>query len=90
MTVIVNPKDSPKATKFIDEVVTKLGGQITATDDWGERDFVYPISKLTSGQYIHHQLELDNSKISELESRFKREPSILRQLLVKDEVIKKE
>ncbi|HRN86469.1 MAG TPA: 30S ribosomal protein S6 [Candidatus Dojkabacteria bacterium] len=68
--------------KKIDEYVTKAGGKITKEDIWGKRHLAYIIEGNEEGYYVVYNLELDKSKVTELQNKLKFMNDILRFLLV--------
>ena len=50
--------------------ITRLGGNLLATDSLGKRVFARPMSKKESGVYVKVRFELDPSKVKELINRY--------------------
>lgn len=66
--------------------VTKLGGNILATESLGKRAFSRPMHKRESGVYVKVRLEMDPLKIKELVNRYKLVEEVFRvQILAVDE-----
>lgn len=71
------------------ELIAKLHGIITAergkvldVNEWGVREFAYPIKHLTKGYYVVAKFEAEPADIMEFERIFKIDPAGIRQLVV--------
>ena len=65
--------------------VTKLGGNILATESLGKRSFSRPMKKRESGVYVKVRFELDPLKVKELVNRYKLVEEVFRvQILAVD------
>ena len=58
------------------------GGEVTATDHWGRRQFAYPLRKATSGYYVVTQFRAAAEALPEFERLLKLDDELLRYLLV--------
>lgn len=58
-------------------------GKIFFEDMWGERDFAYPMKKMTKGFYAVIDCTFDPAEIKELETTLRLEPEVVRHMLVK-------
>ena len=67
-------------------LITDTGGEVSGTDVWGKRTLAYPIQKNTEGYYLQANFELDGAKAPELEQAIDADQSIIRHLLVRDEI----
>lgn len=67
------------------EVVTRGGGEVTATDHWGARQLAYPIAKKTNGNYVVAQFSTNPEVLPEFERLLKLDEELLRYLIVIDE-----
>ena len=80
----------PQADHSIDTVLTTFTsepvGLMSSTDAWGKRSLAYPIKKNEEGYYIQANFELDGTKAPDLERAIEADQSIIRHLLVRDEV----
>lgn len=89
ITYIAHPDLDEAAFKKLNDQVSDWikdgGGKITKTDIWGTRKLAYPIRKLTVGQYVLLQTELETSFVAELERQFGLQESVMRFLIVSAE-----
>ncbi|MFC1727579.1 30S ribosomal protein S6 [Patescibacteria group bacterium] len=69
----------------IKAMVTDLKGKIEKENDWGLKEFSYPIQKKLKGYYFFWDLSLPESGPQELDKKIKFLPEIFRFLLVKTE-----
>jgi small subunit ribosomal protein S6 len=63
-------------------LATSQGGEVTAVDHWGVRQFAYPIKKLGSGYYIVAQFTAASDALPEFERLLKLDEEVIRYLLV--------
>lgn len=80
--------EEDKQKKSIDKIkksITGFKGKIKKTDNWGKKDFSYPIKKQTQGTYTQFKFSLDEGKIIDLEKKVKANENILRYLLIREE-----
>ena len=67
--------------KYVD-FITKNGGEIVYEEDWGLKQFAYPIQHKTSGFYYLIQFKADTQFVASLETQYRRDERILRYLTV--------
>ena len=67
-------------------LITDTGGEVSGTDVWGKRTLAYPIQKNTEGYYLQANFEIEGAKAPELERAIDADQSIIRHLLVRDEI----
>ena len=55
MMVIINPtvEDHSVEVKAVEELIAKLGGEVTKTDVWGKRRLAYEIQDFSEGYYVY-------------------------------------
>jgi small subunit ribosomal protein S6 len=86
LVYIIRPDaEADRVSGVIDKVreaISGQGGQVTAVEPWGLRRLAYPIRKHREGHYVTTQLQIDPSKLRELERSFKLSEDILRHLIV--------
>tara|TARA_Y100001970_G_C13889256_1_gene677839 strand:+ start:62 stop:406 length:345 start_codon:yes stop_codon:yes gene_type:complete len=86
-TIIARQDTSPGQLKQIQDkyvdLVSKHGGKVAKTENWGLLNLAYIIKKNKKGNYIHFKIEGNGKTISELEKSEKIDKSILRYLTVK-------
>tara|TARA_Y100001936_G_scaffold58996_1_gene58194 strand:+ start:1721 stop:2089 length:369 start_codon:yes stop_codon:yes gene_type:complete len=70
----------------VTSLVTDAGGEVSSTDVWGKRTLAYPIQKNTEGFYLQANFELDGTKAPELERAIDADQSIIRHLLVREQI----
>ncbi len=66
------------------KIITDLGGSIlnVDTENWGLRDFAYPINDLTKGYYVVVNVEGDVKAIAEFERLAKLNNRVIRHLVI--------
>ena len=82
LTVIFPVETKEKeAEKLIESIVEKAGGSLSEFDYWGEKELAYPIKKNKRAVYAHMEVEIEASKVKDLERRIGLEDDIMRSLL---------
>ncbi len=87
LVLIINPDLNASKKK---ELVAKLKkmieggkGKIEKTDEWGKKQFSYPIKKLKEGDYLFWEVSLPEQGLGEIDRKLRLETEVLRFLLVK-------
>ncbi|MGL5579382.1 MAG: 30S ribosomal protein S6, partial [Cetobacterium sp.] len=53
----------------VNNILTTAGATILKSEKWGERKLAYPIDKKKTGFYVLTTLEMDGTKLTEVESK---------------------
>jgi small subunit ribosomal protein S6 len=75
-------KVNEKLERYHALVTGDHGGEITAVDQWGRRQFAYPIRKKGAGFYVVVQLKANPESLPEYERLLKLDEDLLRYLIV--------
>ena len=65
------------------EYITRFGGSLGETEEWGKRRLAYEIEKVTEGYYYFIQFEAEPDCPNELEARMRIMDNVLRYLVVR-------
>jgi small subunit ribosomal protein S6 len=87
--ILGSEADEEQATESAEKItslVAGVGGEVSGTDIWGKRTLAYPILKNTEGYYLQANFEIDGAKAPELDRAIGADQSIIRHLLVRDEI----
>ncbi|AKO45370.1 30S ribosomal protein S6 [[Haemophilus] ducreyi] len=90
---MVHPDQSEQVPAMIERYtasVTEAGGQVHRLEDWGRRQLAYPINKLHKAHYVLMNVEAPKSVIDELETNFRYNDAVLRNLIVHTKAVVKE
>lgn len=68
----------------VNDQITKLGGTITETNQWGKRRLAYPIKKQAEGNYVLEKVQINQTALKELDANLKMSEDILRYLFVRE------
>ena len=83
---LVHPDQSEQVGGMV-ERYTKLieedGGKIHRLEDWGRRQLAYPIDKLHKAHYVLLNVEAEQAVIDELESNFRYNDAVIRNLIMR-------
>src|SRR5512145_1447816 len=84
---IINPNLTDEETngviKKMQDVVAKLGGEMTKFEDWGKKKLAYEIKKQKRGHYVFFQFKGTPAAIAELERTYKLTDAVIKFLSVK-------
>lgn len=88
---LVHPDQSSQVPAMIDRyksIIEATSGKIHRLEDWGRRQLAYPIKKLHKAHYVLMNVECDQVALNELETGFRFNDAILRNLiLVQEEAV---
>lgn len=82
---IVHPDQSEQVPGMIERYKTMIerdGGSIHRCEDWGRRQLAYPIAKIHKGHYVLLNIEVQANTLAELESSFRFNDAVLRNLIL--------
>ena len=88
LVVLLHPDleiDAEAPITKIEGLVTTAGGRVIKRDNWGKKRLAYRISKQDFAIYVYFEIELDASKVRELESAVLLTEEVLRHILVTHE-----
>jgi small subunit ribosomal protein S6 len=83
---LVHPDQSEQVPAMLERYRTMIeekSGSIHRLEDWGRRQLAYPVAKLHKAHYVLMNIECDNDTLSELESLFRFNDAVLRQLTIR-------
>jgi len=88
---LVHPDQSEQVPAMIERYRATIevdGGKIHRLEDWGRRQLAYPIQKLAKAHYVLMNVECGTGALSELQSAFRFNDAVLRNLvIVRDEAV---
>ncbi len=94
MYIIKASLEEEKRTALIETlsgIITKEGGKIVKTDEWGMRDFAYEIDDMTKGYYVVTTFESENEGLKEFDRLMRINPNVVRFMTVqRDDLSSKE
>ena len=82
---LVHPDQSEQVPAMIERyrsTIESAGGKIHRLEDWGRRQLAYPIQKLAKAHYVLMNIECGTDELSELESAFRFNDAVLRNMIV--------
>jgi small subunit ribosomal protein S6 len=83
---LVHPDQSEQVNGMIDRyksMIESKGGKIHRLEDWGRRQLAYPINKIVKAHYVLMNIECDAEVRAELESAFKFNDAVIRNMIMK-------
>jgi len=82
---LVHPDQSEQVPAMIDRyrsIIEAESGRIHRLEDWGRRQLAYPINKVHKAHYVLMNIECTNRALEELESAFRFNDAVLRDLVI--------
>ena len=64
-------------------IIERGNGVVHRTEDWGRRQLAYPIAKIHKAHYILMNVEVGQEAIEELESSFRFNDAVIRNLIIR-------
>ena len=86
LVLLVHPDQSDQVPEMLNryqEIIKKANGNIHRVEDIGRLQLAYTIQNILKAHYVLLNIECDDKVISQLETSFKFNDSIIRHLLVK-------
>lgn len=83
---MVHPDQSEQVPGMIErysETIKAGNGTIHRLEDWGRRQLAYPINKLHKAHYVLMNIEASNEVIDELETAFRYNDAVLRNMIMR-------
>ena len=82
---LVHPSQSEQVPAMVERYRTnieKRDGKIHRLEDWGRRQLAYPINKVHKAHYVLMNIECASDTLQELESAFRFNDAVMRNLIV--------
>lgn len=82
---LVHPDQSEQVPAMIERyraMIEEDGGRIHRLEDWGRRQLAYPINKIHKAHYVLMNIECNRPILAELESAFRFNDAVLRNLII--------
>ena len=83
---LVHPDQSEQVPAMVERYRATLensGGTIHRYEDWGRRQLAYPINKIHKAHYVLMNVECNAEALAELESAFRFNDAVLRNLIMR-------
>ena len=83
---LVHPDQSEQVPAMVERyrgIIESKGGKIHRLEDWGRRQLAYPILKLHKAHYVLMNVECGAEEMAELETAFRFNDAVLRNLIIK-------
>jgi len=83
---MVHPDQSEQVNAMVERyrsMIEGAEGKIHRLEDWGRRQLAYPINKLHKAHYVMMNIECNADTLAELESAFKFNDAVIRNLVLK-------
>lgn len=83
---MVHPDQSEQVPAMIERyqsMIESTGGAIHRLEDWGRRLLAYPINKIHKAHYVLMNIECNAETLDELDSAFRFNDAVIRNLIIK-------
>jgi small subunit ribosomal protein S6 len=83
---MVHPDQSEQVPAMIERYragIEEKGGKIHRLEDWGRRQLAYPINKIHKAHYVLMNIECNDEALEELESAFRFNDAVIRNLVLR-------
>jgi small subunit ribosomal protein S6 len=83
---LVHPDQSdqvPGMVERYEQMIERGAGKVHRKEDWGRRQLTFPIAKIHKAHYVLMNIEVDDATLSELESAFRFNDAVIRNLIIK-------
>jgi small subunit ribosomal protein S6 len=83
---MVHPDQSEQVPAMIERyrsMIESSGGVIHRLEDWGRRQLAYPINKIHKAHYVLMNIECGAEPLKELDSAFRFNDAVIRNLVIK-------
>lgn len=77
--------DRAKLIASLGEIITSNGGTLGNVDEWGLRDFAYPIDHMTKGYYVVTKFSADNDCLNEFHRLMGLNKNVVRHMITVDQ-----
>ena len=88
---LVHPDQSEQGPAMLERYRSMIeggNGRIHRLEDWGRRQLSYPIAKVHKAHYVLMNIEVEQKTLDDLESAFRFNDAVLRNLVIKrDEAV---
>lgn len=75
--------DLEKAESKVVELIKKLGGSVSNTDNWGKKKTAYKVEGHEHAVYVFYEIELAGSQVSELNNTLNITDEVIRFLITR-------
>jgi len=79
----LNEEDVEEHIKRVENLVTRLGGEILKTERWGKKRLAYDVDKHRYGFYVLLRLQGNASILPELERHYRLTEGIIKSLVIR-------
>ena len=82
---LVHPDQSEQVGAMVERyrsMIETTGGTIHRLEDWGRRQLAYPIHKVHKAHYVLMNVECSQAVLDEIESAFRFNDAVLRNLII--------
>jgi small subunit ribosomal protein S6 len=83
---MVHPDQSEQVPAMVERyraTIETSGGTVHRLEDWGRRQLAYPINKIHKAHYVLMNVECGADALAELESAFRFNDAVLRNLVIR-------
>lgn len=90
INVAVEEEKRAELIETLAKIITDHDGKILKRDEWGLRDFAYPIDHMTKGYYVVETFEAENDCLKEYDRLMHINPNVVRYMIVRRDDLQEE
>ena len=82
---LVHPDQSEQVPNMVERykaLIESNGGRVHRQEDWGRRQLAFPIAKVHKAHYVLMNIECDQTALDELNSAFRFNDAVLRNMVI--------
>jgi small subunit ribosomal protein S6 len=79
----LNEEDVEEHIKRVENLLTRLGGEILKTERWGKKRLAYEVDKHRYGYYVLLRLRANSALLPELERHYRLTEGIIKSLVIR-------
>ncbi|USN53496.1 MAG: 30S ribosomal protein S6 [Candidatus Nomurabacteria bacterium] len=87
LLLLINPRftdeEAEQYASTLQKHISDIGGQITKIENMGKRRLAYEINHLKQGFYVLLELDIDGTKLAELDRIFRLEQDLVRHQIIR-------
>lgn len=82
LTSEIKAEEQEETISRIKKIISNVKGGLISTNDWGKKEFAYPINKKTSGVYFLFEYQAEPQTVLLVKQKLQLEEKVVRYLLI--------
>ena len=77
----IKTDEQEQTVSLVKKMISNAKAELVSSDDWGKKEFAFPINKKTSGRYLLLEFQIEPEDLLSLRQKLQLEEKIIRYLL---------